>query len=125
MINKRGSILAQTLVNLMIFAMFMHISFQSIVVLSKPVTINHLKYEYLQLQLQYLASLYNGVELNNGLICFKENHCLEINNHRLILTPGYQILLENIQSFTLIDLDDSIQLKVFHLNEWIVFDVRK
>lgn len=125
MINKQGSLLIQTLINLMIFAMFMTITFQSIFILSKPITINHLKYEYLQLQLYYLASLYNGAILHQDQICFKAEHCLKINNHRLILTPGYQILLENISSYIILDLDDAIQLKILHMDEWSVFNVKK
>lgn len=105
--------------------MFIHVSFQSIVVLSKPISINHLKYEYIQLQLQYIASLYNGASVINGVVCFKEDYCLEVNNHRLIFTPGYQILLESIESYILMELEGSIQLKVLHLNEWVIFDVRK
>jgi hypothetical protein len=125
MITKNGSILIQTLINLMIFAMFMHITFHSMFVLSNPITINHLKYEYLQLQLQYLAALHNGAVVINDEVCFKDNHCLVMKDHRLILTPGYQILLEHIDSFVFFDLNDSIQLKMFQLNEWVVFNVRK
>ncbi len=125
MSHKQGSILIQTLINLIIFAMFMHISFQSIVILSKPISINHLKYEYIELQLQYIASLYNGASIINGVLCFNEDHCLEVNNHRLILTPGYQILLENIESYIFNEQEESFQLKVLHLNEWVIFNVRK
>lgn len=125
MINKQGSLLIQTLINLMIFAMFMTITFQSIFILSKPITINHLKYEYLQLQLHYLATLYNGAILQQDQICFKDEHCLKINNHRLILTPGYQVLLENIASYIILDTEESIQLKILHRDEWNVFYVKK
>jgi hypothetical protein len=125
MINRKGSIVAQTLVNLVIFALFMHTSFQSIYYLSRPVTIQHLKYEYLQLQLDYLASLYNGIKLINENVCFKENHCLEFNHHRLVLTTGYQILMEDVQSYTIIDLQDSIIIRINHLNKWVIFDVKK
>jgi hypothetical protein len=125
MINKKGSILIQTLINLMIFSMFMTLSFQSIFVLSKPISIHHLKYDYLQLQLQYLAALHNGVIVVNDKMCFKDDHCIEMQGHRLILTPGHQILLENIEAYVLHDLNDLVQLKVVHLNEWVVFYVRK
>jgi len=125
MINRKGSILAQTLINLIIFALFMHIAFQSIYYLSKPITIQHLKYEYLQLQLDYLASLYDGAILINESVCFREDRCLVFNHHRLILTTGYQILMENIQSYEIIDVQDFIQIRVNHLNKWVIFDVKK
>jgi hypothetical protein len=125
MINTKGSILAQTLINLVIFALFMHVTFQSIYYLSKPVSIQHLKYDYLQLQLDYLASLYDGAKLINESVCFKEDRCLEFNHHRLILTTGYQILMEDIKSYEIIDHQDSIRIKVNHLNKWVIFDVKK
>lgn len=123
--NRKGSIVAQTLINLVIFAMFMHIAFQSIYSLSKPITINHLKYEYLQLQLDYLSSLYDGIETDDDRICFKENHCLEYNHNRLVLTPGYQILMENVQSYEILELDNSMQIRLLHFDKKVVINVKK
>lgn len=123
--NRNGSIVAQTLINLVIFAMFMHIAFLSMQRLSKPLTIHHLKYAYIQLQLDYLSSLYHGVALNNDEVCFKEDYCLKYNHQRLILTPGYQILFENIQAYETIDLEEFIRIKVLHLDQWVEFDVKK
>lgn len=91
-------ILIQSLLNLFIYAVFMTFSFQSLIMLSQPITIADLKHEYVQLQLDHLSSRYQGVILSNNSVCFKPSLCIEMNHDRLVLTPGYQILIENVNA---------------------------
>lgn len=88
--------LIQTLLNLLIYAMFVSVSFHSMLLLTKPIQINDLKHEYFQLQLDTLSSLYQGAEIHENRVCFSEDICIQQSHHRLILTPGHQILVEHI-----------------------------
>jgi hypothetical protein len=108
----------QTLVNLVIFSFFMIFSFQAIQVISTPLDIESLKYEYLQLQIDTLSSYYMGANIIEDQLCFTQDICLIINNERLILTPGHQILLEDIQEFKLVQEDTEIILKILKKNQW-------
>jgi len=123
--QKQGSLLVQALLNISIFGVFSLFAIQSIQVLGKPIGINHLKREYVQLQLDYLAALHHGAHVNEDHVCFSRSICLVINNQRLILTPGYQILLEDIIEFHIIDHQTTIQLKLKKMNQWISYDIKK
>lgn len=105
--KQSGSILIQTLVNLMIYSFFLIVSVQAMQLLSQPFTIDDYKVAYVQLQLDYLSELYQGVDQESD-VCFTREICLKYTNHRLILTPGHQILLESIEDFNLVKQDQTI-----------------
>ncbi len=105
--NQSGSILIQALVNLLIYSFFLVVSVQGMRVLSQPFRLDEYKVAYVQLQLDYLSELYQGVEFGDRM-CFVHDLCLEYRHQRIIFTPGHQILLENIEQFTVIDQDQRI-----------------
>lgn len=105
--KQSGSILIQTLVNLLIYTFFLIVSVQAMHVLSQPFNIDEYKVAYVQLQLDYLSELYQGVDQSDYL-CFTHEICIKYTNQRLILTPGHQILLENIDDFYFFNHDQKI-----------------
>lgn len=117
-------LLMQSLLNLLIYAMFMSLTFQSILVFSQPLSIDDLKHEYMQLQIDHLSSRYQGASINMDKVCFTTSQCIVSNNHRLILTPGYQILMENISNVEVKE-HDTIEIHFEHHRIQRVWQVKK
>lgn len=105
--KQSGSILMQTLLNLFIYSFFLIVVIQGIRVLSKPFNLDDFKVAYVQMQLDYLSALYQGAYQDDN-VCFTHDICLQYRNHRVILTPGHQIMLENIEDFTIIKQEQKI-----------------
>jgi len=117
--------LLQTLFNIIIFAFFMSFSFQAMRVVTQPISLDPLKHDYLQLQFDTLSTYYRGAHIHDHEVCFTSSICIVYHQHRLILTPGYQILLENLQDLNLSQNEDLIMIH-FKINEqWYSFYVQK
>jgi hypothetical protein len=110
--------LIQTFLNIIIFAFFMNFSFQAMKVVSQPISIDPLKYDYLQLQFDTLSTYYRGAHIQDNGVCFNSTICIVHHQQRLILTPGYQILLENLQDFNLTQNEDLIIINLKINEQW-------
>lgn len=115
----------QTLVNLVIFAFFMVFSFQAMHVISTPMSIEPLKLEYLQLQIDTLSTYYIGAYILEDQVCFTHEICLSFKNERLILVPGHQILLENIQEYYVTQEGEFILLNFQIKDQWNKLHVKQ
>jgi hypothetical protein len=111
-------VIIQTLLNLIIFSFFITFSFQAIQTVSKPISIDKLKIEYLQLQIDTLNTYYSGAEIIDNQVCFTDTICITQNNQRLVLTPGYQILIEGIQTFVINKDKEMIIISFSVKNKW-------
>jgi hypothetical protein len=115
----------QALLNLVIFSIFMSFSFQAIQVINRPYDIDSLKLEYLQLQIDTLSSYYQGGSVINENICFNESSCIIFKNERIILTPGHQILIENVKEVYITKDEQNIIMNFLKNNQWVIIYVKE
>jgi hypothetical protein len=127
---KKGFILVEALVSLLVYGFFlMMLSSITFALLNMPKSVFLSQLDVFELQLSQLIHRSYNLEIKDDQLCFAldtRDFCLVFDNDKLVKTPGYEILIDNVSGIRW-DLNESeLTLRGFYSDKsfTFVFDIK-